>query len=362
MKKIKSKNLISISIAGAFLVVAITGVLMYFFKHGDLTASLHTLFGMAFVLYAIFHLKNNWKSLKAYSVNAQRAPADPKQQGVSASGLKSELMMSLGILLLVFFGVYYQLAPFSAVYNWGNTFRTGQQRNEGDQLSYIRMNINTFGEGDSMLIDLRKGPYFEYPTYAFWLEDTTGKYLQTLYVTGKLAKNNFTTKVVSENGEDIFIDEPETRHLRERPEALPVWAHQYGVTSSRGNSVPDGEQEVPDGYSGATMFDNFLLRTRADQKLPQKFVIKFEINHSFDWNEFYTPDRYPDDPIYSGNGKVGQPSLVYAAHIDRTSAQKYYAMTLIGRGHHSGQDGRIYSDLSQITTAKQLVDRVIIEL
>ena len=62
-----------------------------------------------------------------------------------------------------------------------------------------------------------------------------------------------------------------------------------------------------------------------------------------------------------GNSNVGQPSFVYEARVDRKSG-KYFAMQLIGRGHHSGKVGKIYTDLSEITTAKELVDRVIIEL
>lgn len=354
MRKIKVKNLVSISIAGAFLVLAITGILMYFLKHENFTASLHTFFGIAFILYAVFHIKNNLKALKAYSVSKYAE----KWQRL----LKAELVVAFSILFLVMAGVYFNLAPFSFVYDWGNTLRTGQRGNELEQLRYIKVNINSAGKGNAMQIDLRKGPYFEWPTYAFWVEDTAGNYIQTLYVTGKLAKNNFYVKVISENGKDVFVSEPETTHLRERPEALPVWAHQYGAMSDKGNAIPVGDQQVPDGYSGATLTDNFLLRTTPDQKLPESYVVKFEINHSFDWNEYYTQDRYPDDPVYSGNGKVGQPSLVYAAHVDRALGQKYYAMELIGRGHHSGQDGRIYSDLSEITTARELVDRVIIEI
>jgi len=35
-------------------------------------------------------------------------------------------------------------------------------------------------------------------------------------------------------------------------------------------------------------------------------------------------------------------------------------MSLIGRGHHSGQDGEIYKDLSGITTARDLVEHALV--
>ena len=37
-------------------------------------------------------------------------------------------------------------------------------------------------------------------------------------------------------------------------------------------------------------------------------------------------------------------------------------MKLIGRGHHSGQDGEVHADLSGMTSALQLVDRVLVEV
>ena len=35
-------------------------------------------------------------------------------------------------------------------------------------------------------------------------------------------------------------------------------------------------------------------------------------------------------------------------------------MSLLGRGHHSGQDGEIYTDLGGITTARDLVARALV--
>lgn len=35
-------------------------------------------------------------------------------------------------------------------------------------------------------------------------------------------------------------------------------------------------------------------------------------------------------------------------------------MKLIGHGHHSGQNGNLYRDMSNITTAKQIAERIIL--
>jgi undecaprenyl pyrophosphate phosphatase UppP len=63
----KKKNIISLTIAFAFLSIAITGLLLYFaIKSGPVTA-IHVAFGLLFIGFAIFHIKNNRASKKAYS-------------------------------------------------------------------------------------------------------------------------------------------------------------------------------------------------------------------------------------------------------------------------------------------------------
>jgi len=66
--------------------------------------------------------------------------------------------------------------------------------------------------------------------------------------------------------------------------------------------------------------------------------------------------------VYSGSGSSAQPSLIYAATVNLNDDERYYFMTLIGRGHHSGKNGDLYTDLAGITTAKEMVNRVIVEV
>ncbi len=89
-----------------------------------------------------------------------------------------------------------------------------------------------------------------------------------------------------------------------------------------------------------------------------------EINQSFDWNSYYSENKFSDDEIYSGSGKVGQPSLIYAAEISKSeiTSPVHKVMNLIGHGHHSGKDGKLYTDLSRITTAKNIAERIILTL
>jgi hypothetical protein len=352
----KKKNFISILLGLSFLVLSLTGVLMYLLAHAELTTTLHLVFGFALVGVALFHIINNWASLKSYSV--ARRTEDNRYKWAS-----KEFILAFCISAIFGIGIYFQLPPFEFIYTWGEKFRSSQKASLGEEFNYTVYSVGKENQGTKLSIDLRKGPYWRWPTYAIWLEDSAGNYIQTLYVTHKLGRNDFDVKVIkNEKGEDVFIKEPETKSERERPEALPVWSHLFGKKSEKGNFVPSGGNILPDAYTGATLTDNFLLHAKSEKTLPDKVKVKFEINHSFDWNEYYSEDRFPDDPVYSGSGRVGQPSLVYETLIDLESPEKYYVLKVIGRGHHSGQSGELYSDLSNMTTALELVDRVIVEV
>src|SRR5690606_31258389 len=89
-----------------------------------------------------------------------------------------------------------------------------------------------------------------------------------------------------------------------------------------------------------------------------KYRLLLEVNRSYDFNEHYTRDRFPDDPIYSGDGSSGQPSLIYETVIDSATPGQFL-LSLVGRGHHSGADGELYSDLGEITTAKDILSFIV---
>lgn len=85
----KSKNLVSLSVAAAFLVLSITGLLIYFGQGGHIIDHTHAWFGMLFFGAAVFHIVNNWSSIKGYSTN--------RREG----GIRRELVLP-SLLALVF--------------------------------------------------------------------------------------------------------------------------------------------------------------------------------------------------------------------------------------------------------------------
>lgn len=364
---IRWRSFISLSILLGVTILFISSLLMFLRPHQELVALLHTIFGFWLLLLLIWHIKNNLKPLKAYLGN----------HGVTK--INWVPLGSLGLFVLLLSLVYLQFGPFIQFYRWGQTVRAASESvNDQQQTYHIRKVQPAIAAGEPLTIEFRKGPFFMWPQYAIWLETLDGKFIQPLYVTGKLANNNFANKVTRKDPQRVFTENPfasgeddseifeyqwdaASKHERMRPESLPVFLHALGLMSSGGVVVPEVSTPVLDAYAGATLLDNFLLTTRTLVSLPEQFRIRMEINQSFDFNNYYSSDRFPDDKIYSGNGFSAQPSVIYEAIVDRRDRHPIYILKLIGQGHHSGRDGVVNPDTSKLTTAKQLVDRVIVE-
>jgi len=126
-----------------------------------------------------------------------------------------------------------------------------------------------------------------------------------------------------------------------------------------GYYLPSPASPVVDAYSGATPLSNFVLTTRSDKALPQKFRILFEVNQTWDWNEYWTNEKYPENPHYKASC---QPSVVYSVQVDLTDKLPKYHLNPIGHGHFSGEDGRLYTDLGTLTTALAIMSRGVISI
>ena len=203
-----------------------------------------------------------------------------------------------------------------------------------------------------MHIEFKKGAHFRYPIYAIWLEDLQGNYLETVFISKSMSTSVF--QYGSKTGETWQPD------IVRRPEALPRWSHQRGIKAEDGLYIPLTSAPDLDGVTGATIANNGIVKTGTTRSV-SRVKLFFEINQSFDWNTYYSKERFPQDPIYSGSGSVGQPALVYSAEID-LAKKGYSLLNLVGHSHHSGKNGKLFSDLTQITTAKTILDRILVNV
>ena len=226
----------------------------------------------------------------------------------------------------------------------------GKKVAESSHEEIIRTNID--GKGTTITVNFKKGEAHNHPLMAIWLEDTAGKYIETLYVAESIGKGVFRR---GEKSGGQWVAGP----IR-RPAALPYWGHKRGVVAPDGYYLPTPEDPVPDAVTGPTPKGDFTLVGKSTTALPAEFRILLEINQSWDWNEYWTNNKYPDDVNYKTSS---QPALVYEAVVPAGTAQKELAMSPIGHSHYSGLDGSLDKDLSTITTALSIVEsiKVVIE-
>lgn len=210
---------------------------------------------------------------------------------------------------------------------------------------------NEAGKGEEIEVGFYGGPSLYYPLMAVWLEDENGKYIQTLFVPRAIATGVFR---FGSNASGKWVES-----AKRAPQTLPYWSHKRGVLAPDGLYMPDPSNPVADAYSGATPTTSFVLKTRADNPLPPRFKVMFEVNQNWDWNEYWTNDRYPDDENYKMSC---QPALVYEAVIDRGSPATEYTMKPAGHSHYSGKTGELFTDLSTLTTALEIAGSITVRI
>ena len=202
-------------------------------------------------------------------------------------------------------------------------------------------------------IEFTKGKFHNHPTFAIWIEDLEGNYIETLYVTQYFAKGIF-GHGEAEPGK--WKNEPgEVR----RPAALPYWSHKRNIIAVDGLYAPSPETAVPDALTGATPKANFALNTGSKVSGDKMFKVLVEINQPWDSNDFWTNNKFPDNLNYNTSL---QPALVYEATITPDSPKTEYLFNPVGHSHPSGETGELFTDLSTITTAKEIVQKITVRL
>jgi len=341
--KKSNRPIISIFMLFGFITIVATGLLSYVLRYNTLLSAVHTLFGLAFVSVGIFHLKNNLMPIFQY---------------LKPSRGKRWAWLSALLIPVTVLGVLAGVPPFQTVIDAGYALKelkpVDRQRTETLYTRYRQ-------QGKELSIDIKVGPHYSgpgavilgvtttgIPQMAVWIEDMNGNYLETLYVTKKASNSSYIQSLFG--GDEV-----------RRPEALPHWSFSRGIRSDDGLMAPSSANPIADAVTGATPVSSFDLRSVTNVE-HDEVIVKFEVNRSFDFNEFYHSEAFPNDAVYSGSGSSAQPSLIYAATVNLNDDERYYFMTLIGRGHHSGKNGDLYTDLAGITTAKEMVNRVIVEV
>jgi hypothetical protein len=200
-----------------------------------------------------------------------------------------------------------------------------------------------------MLISVEKGKSFNHPTFVIWEEDMEGNYTKTIFITKSYASGIFDHKLV---GDSIWFKEEGQSY---QPAALPYWTYKKGKINDK-TYVPTPEHPFVDGYSGATPDQDFKYQTNANNRDGQYRVL-LEVNQSWDWNKYWTNNKYPESAAYK---HAAQPSIIYAVTINKE--QNTFFLNPIGHGDPTGESGKIYTDLSTLTTTKEIFSSIKIEI
>lgn len=239
----------------------------------------------------------------------------------------------------------YILSAAMLLASCSNQPRSHQQQQASEQLRTV-----PFTNGIPVRIEFEKGKHYYHPLIVFWVEDTLGNYIQTLYASQSIATGVFR---FGEHEQGKWVPGE-----RRRPAALPYWGHRRGFQSPDGLFLPTPENPLPDAITGATPRNNFEILTFVPENLT-RYRVMMEVNQTWDWNNYWHNNKFPGDEEYQTSC---QPALVYMAQVNTLSSSKEFDFKVIGHSHPSGSSGELFPDVSTFTTALEIASRVTITI
>jgi len=162
----KRKNLISLSLAFIFTVLACSGTLLYLKQKSHPIEIAHTIFGLLMIGFAVFHILNNWGSLKSYA--RERTSGSWKKE-LAFAGIGAGIILSLALTEV--------LEP---VAEFGRIFAPKREGGEKNVSFVEKKTLETENGREATLILQRKSSDLFSPLKVE-LADSTGKVISTLY-------------------------------------------------------------------------------------------------------------------------------------------------------------------------------------
>lgn len=239
------------------------------------------------------------------------------------------------------------LATSSFCFSCKTTF----QKSKEEAAKTDTIHIHTSKNGIQLAIDVKKGESFNHPTFVVWMEDLQGEIIHTLYITNSYATGEFGHAQLSDSTWS------NTSGASHQPAALPYWNHKKGLINGTA-MVPTKQNPYVDAHSSATPKNNFQL-IGGIQNQASPFRLLLEVNQTWDWNRYWTNGKYPENRDYKNSA---QPSLIYAVVISKLQDRRIYHLNPIGHGHPSGDNGDLFTDLSTLTTAKNIFSSITVKL
>lgn len=311
-------HFINIGLLFSFLTLAISGLLSFFRPFSLDVTRVHIVFGFLTLVLIGFHL------LKKLNYFRKQIKVNTKVWLWSVLGWGTCLYVSLynAFPAKQVIAQSYEAnhrkeiirpAPVVAALKQNRELVVSRQPKEGkDTALSVHLTLNPEIKGQ--------------PAVAIWAETKAGSMIETLYISPELAYSDLPT----------WNNQSTPRH-----KILPVWRHRYTTLSG-----VDPEGKI-DAASGATENHSFSLDTYLNVG-DDEYVIFCEINMPQDTNKDWEDQH------------LGQPSVLYSAYVEHREGRKYQLLELTGHGGAADKSGQIHYDMSDITSAKQLIDLVLV--
>lgn len=238
------RNLISLSVALVFLGMGITGILMYLKQKAHVVEITHTMFGLVFLGFAVFHIANNWASLKSYG-KERRSGKWQKELGLAAA--------IAGLLLLgSATGVLEPVAEAGRVF--------AKQSKRAKRSSFEQIAQAEGQSGQALRLWVEKQGEVQLPVAAVWVEDSAGRFVENLFVPAQIT-------VLSKPNEDPAeaIAEGEVSEAPLNPDLLPAW--KAATQAAQGPQAATHTQATPN--------DSFVLQASTRAQGP--YTLKVEV-------------------------------------------------------------------------------------
>ena len=166
------KNLISLSVAFSFLALSITGILMYVKLEPHFVKITHTIFGLTFVGFAIFHILNNWNSIKNYS-----------KEKTSGKWQKELMVVVAAFVVVLIGGLTEVLEPIAEA----GKLLQGKRPPRVEKLAFDQISTNKDVKGTNLSLMIQKGKGVDFPVMAIWVEDSAHHVVDNLFVPKDIA-------------------------------------------------------------------------------------------------------------------------------------------------------------------------------
>jgi len=321
------RHIVNFGLLFSFVTLATTGAMAFLLPFSIVTTRVHIVFGLTTAILVGLHL-------------ATRVPYFKKQlMPRGKANIPQPLLLAIagawvGLLATAVAG----WAPAELLVEQGYEARHSAQIVRGSPLAGFgstdhesRLVVRKPAEEGDVAISLYVG--FEktngpLPAFAVWAETPTGSMIETLYLDPALA----------------YSSEPDWGgRATPRHHILPLWRHRYTLVSG---VDPTGEV---DAVTSATPSHSFTLDDYLTLGEGKAFILCVEVNAPRDPN-----GQYPDE-------HVGQPSLLYTAYVEPDADNPYALLELTGHGGGAEQSGAIQYDLDGFTSARQLVDLLLLK-